>query len=90
MLSLRRAEGEGRFFVLAVLGEVEVHPPDHVPGRVDPLEECLERGSRLCLLGHEGLSPGVVSRYVDTGGRWVSITERRKLRARSKDWSHVG
>ena len=42
-----REEGERRLLVLAVLGEVEVHPPDDVPGRVQPLEEVLDRGLRL-------------------------------------------
>jgi hypothetical protein len=42
-------EGEGRLLVLAVLGEVVVHPPDDVPGRIHALEEFLDRGTGLGL-----------------------------------------
>ena len=51
-----REEGEGRLLVLAVLGEVEVHPAHDVPGRVQALEEVLDRGLRFGLLGGEGLT----------------------------------
>ena len=52
-----REKGEGRLLVLAVLGEVEVHPPDEVPGRVQALEEVLDRGLRLGELAWRRPSP---------------------------------
>jgi hypothetical protein len=48
-------EGERRLLVLAVLGQVEVHPADHVPGRVELLEELGHRGLRLGALALECL-----------------------------------
>jgi hypothetical protein len=41
--------------VLAVLGEVEVHSADDVPGRAEPLQKVLQREARLGALGREGL-----------------------------------
>lgn len=46
-----REEARGACSSLRFLGEVEVHPPDEVPGRAQPLEEFLERGPRFGMLG---------------------------------------
>ena len=36
-------KGEGRCFVPTVLGKIEMHPADQVPGRMATLEELLQR-----------------------------------------------
>ena len=42
-----REKGERGFCVLAVFGEIEVHPADQVPGRIARFQKILERASEL-------------------------------------------
>ena len=49
-----RQERERRLLVLAVLGEIEVHAADQVPGRMAALEELLHGEPGLGQLGIEG------------------------------------
>src|ERR1043166_6364813 len=48
-----RDEGERCFFVLPVLGEIEMDASDQIPGRVPRLEERLHRQAGLLQLGIE-------------------------------------
>jgi hypothetical protein len=42
-----RHEGEGLLGIAPVFRQIEMHPPDQVPGGVQSLEEALEIGSGL-------------------------------------------
>jgi len=44
---------ERRFVVLAVFGQIEMHPADQIPGRMQTLEEILQRLLRLLQPGAE-------------------------------------
>src|SRR2546422_1735451 len=68
-----REEREWRLLVLAILGEIEVHPTHEVPGRVAALEEVLNRASRLGQLGPE--------RRVELLPKAVEDSRRQVLRA---------
>ena len=72
-----RQESERRLLVLAVLGEVEVHLADEVPGRVQAPEELLDGGLRFGQLGGEGLTISAQSVEHD-GGRQVLGAEHHR------------
>ena len=42
-----RNEREGRFFIGAVLGQIEMHAADEVPGGISPFQELLQRLLRI-------------------------------------------
>ena len=84
-----RHEGERRLGIAAVLGEVEVHAPDQVPGRVQPLENRLQGGPGLRNGGGHGpasfrpeRAQGVRGQVFGAGHEWRRQHQRCELALR--------
>ena len=76
-----RQEGERRFLVLAVLGQIEMHAPDQVPGGIAALEELLNGEPGFAPARHRRPHP---CRATDRPGRPPSDIPRRSWAERRR------
>ena len=73
-----RHEGERLFGVAAVFRQVEMHPPDQVPGRVQRVQEALQAGAGGGERGGEGQRHLVPQRQQDRVGQILGPGHHRR------------